>query len=262
MTFWEHLDALRGVLFKMAVTIAVAAVAMFCMMHRIFDDIVMAPCRGSFPLYGLFDALSALTGDSAGGTADFHVSLINTQLASQFFIHLSLSFQLALVVTVPLLIYELWTFVSPGLYPGEKRHATSAFIFGNMLFYMGMATAYFLIFPLTLHFLATYQLSPDIPNTITLDSYIDNFVSMLLIMGVTFEIPLLTWVLGRFGIVNRSFFSKFRRHAVVVLVIAAAIITPTSDPFTLAAVFLPLYLLWELSARLTPRPEVADVQTV
>ena len=119
MTFWEYLDALRGVLFKMAVTIAVAAVAMFCMMHRIFDDIVMAPCRGSFPLYGLFDALSALTGDSAGGTADFHVSLINTQLASQFFIHLSLSFQLALVVTFPLLIYELWTFVSPGLYPGE-----------------------------------------------------------------------------------------------------------------------------------------------
>lgn len=254
MTFWDHLDALRGVLFRMGATLAVAAVAMFCLMPRIFDSIILAPCHGSFPLYTLFDRLATLGGEAPAETADFTVSLINTQLASQFFIHLSLSFQLALIVTFPLLIYQLWGFVSPALYPHERRNASMAFIWGNLLFYLGMATAYFLIFPLTLRFLAGYQLSADIPNTITLDSYMDNFISILFVMGVTFEIPLLAWGLVRAGVIDRGFFTRYRRHAIVALVVAAAVITPTSDPFTLAAVFLPLYLLWELSARLLPAP--------
>lgn len=252
MTFWDHLDALRGVLFRMGATLLVAAVAIFCLMPRIFDAVILAPCHGSFPLYTLFDRLAALGGETAPDTTDFSVTLINTQLASQFFIHLSLSFQLALVVTFPLLVYQLWGFVAPALYPHERRNASAAFVFGNILFYLGMATAYFLIFPLTLRFLAGYQLSADIPNTITLDSYMDNFMSMLFVMGVTFEIPLLTWALGRLGLMTRSFFTRYRRHAIVLLVIAAAVITPTSDPFTLTAVFIPLYLLWELSARLLP----------
>ncbi len=258
MTFWDHLDALRGVLFRMAAVVATAAVALFCLMPRIFDSVILAPCHGSFPLYSLFDRLSALAGeDTATSGTDFSVNLINTQLASQFFIHMSLSFQLALIVTFPLLVYLLWTFVSPALYPNERRNAGAAFFWGNILFYLGMATAYYLVFPLTLRFLAGYQLSAEIPNTITLDSYMDNFMSILLVMGVTFEIPLLTWALGRLGILNRSFFTRYRRHAIVLLVIAAAVITPTSDPFTLAAVFLPLYLLWELSARLLPTSHLA-----
>lgn len=254
MSFWDHLDALRGVLFRMGAVVAIAAIAIFCLMPNIFDSVILAPCHGDFPLYSLFDKLSALAGETLTTSAtDFSVSLINTQLASQFFIHLSLSFQLALIATFPILVYLIWTFVAPALYPNERRNASAAFFFGNVLFYLGMATAYFLIFPLTLRFLAGYQLSAEIPNTITLDSYMDNFMSMLLVMGVTFEIPLLTWALGRFGILNRSFFSRYRRHAIVILVIAAAIITPTSDPFTLTAVFLPLYLLWEVSARLLPK---------
>lgn len=249
MTFWDHLDELRGVLFRMATAVVVAAVGLFCVLPDIFDHVILAPCRGSFPLYGLFDRLSALWGEPAS-QSDFSLTLINTQLASQFFIHMSLSFQLAVVITFPLLIYMLWTFVAPALYPSERRYATSAFVFGNLLFYMGMAVAYYLIFPLTLRFLAGYQLSADIPNTITLDSYMDNFLSIMFVMGITFEIPLLTWGLGRVGLIDRSFFTRYRRHAIVVLVIAAAVITPTSDPFTLAAVFVPLYLLWEVSARL------------
>ncbi|MDD6280753.1 MAG: twin-arginine translocase subunit TatC [Muribaculaceae bacterium] len=256
-TFWDHLDVLRGVLIRMAITLLVASVAVFCILPDIFDRLVLAPCHADFPLYALFnrleDSAAALMGASAPEHGDFSVSLINTQLASQFFIHISFSVQLALVITFPVLIYQLWTFVAPALYPNERRYASGAFFFGNLLFYMGMLTAYFLIFPLTVRFLSEYQLSAEIPNTITLDSYMDNFVSMLLVMGITFEIPLITWVLGRLGILTRDFFSTYRRHAVVVLVVAAAIITPTSDPFTLMAVFLPLYLLWELSARLTPR---------
>lgn len=252
MTFWDHLDVLRGVIFRMGATILVAAIVLFCFMPRIFDAVILAPCHGSFPLYQIFDRLAALSGEPVAGAEEFSVSLINTQLASQFFIHLSLSFQLAIILSFPILVYQLWTFVAPALYPDERRNATAAFLFGNLLFYLGMATAYYLVFPLTLRFLAGYQLSAEIPNTITLDSYMDNFMSILLVMGVTFEIPLLACILGRIGLLDRGFFSRYRRHAIVILIVAAAVITPTSDPFTLLAVFLPLYLLWELSAGLLP----------
>lgn len=256
-SFWDHLDALRGVLLRMVATVVPAAVALFCFMPWIFDNLIMAPCRSDFPLYRFFDLIQGMMPSSLGGGDvagdDFTVSLINTSLAAQFFTHLSLSFQLAFVLTVPMLLYWLWTFVAPALYARERRYASGVFIGGIVLFYLGAAVAYFLVFPLTLRFLAGYQLSADIPNTITLESYIDNFMSMLLVMGLTFEMPLLCWALGRAGIITRSFFARYRRHAIVALVIAAAIITPTSDPFTLLAVFLPLYLLWELSCLLVSR---------
>lgn len=261
MTFWDHLDALRGVLIQMAVAVVAVAIIVFCAMPWIFDSIILAPCHDWFPTYILFDKLTAVWEGASTveiSAAPFDVQLINTQLASQFFIHLSLSIELALIIAFPLLIYLLWRFVAPALYPRERRHASAAFLAGNALFYLGMAAGYFLIFPLALRFLAGYQLSESIPNTITIESYIDNFMSILLVMGVTFEIPLLTWILGKFGLITRSFFRRYRRHAIVALVVAAAVITPTSDPFTLLAVFIPLFLLWELSAMLL-KPDSAGI---
>lgn len=253
MTFWDHLDQLRGVLIRMGVVIALAFIIFFVLMPKIFSPVILAPCDGSFPLYPLFDKLAGAWGGDAASGADFTVSLINTGLASQFFIHISLSFQLAIICTFPILIYLLWQFVVPALYPRERRNASLIFLSGIFLFYLGVAAAYYLIFPLMLRFLADYQLSADIPNTITIESYMENFMSILLVMGVTFEIPLVTWALGKVGLLKRSFFVRYRRHAIVILIIAAAVITPTSDPITLLAVFIPLYLLWELSASLTPK---------
>lgn len=251
MSFWEHLDDLRGVLLRMGAAVAVAAVALFCVMPRLFDSIILAPCRGDFPLYRLFSLAASFTGEPYAGD-DWHMELINTQLASQFFMHISISAQLAIVVTFPLLIYLMWTFISPALYPEERRHSAAAFIAGNALFYLGMAVGYFLVFPLTLRFLADYHLSESIANTITLDSYMENFTGILLVMGLVFEIPVIAWFLGRAGLADRGLFRRYRRHAIVALVVIAAVITPTSDPFTLAVVFLPLYLLWEVSALLVP----------
>jgi len=125
------------------------------------------------------------------------------------------------------------------------------------MFYLGVAVGYFLVFPLTLRFLADYQLSEAIPNTISLDSYMDNFFIITFMMGVAFELPLLAWLLGKMGFLSRDFFSKYRRHAIVVLLILAAMITPTGDPFTLSAVFFPIYFLWELSSRLVPKTSVS-----
>lgn len=259
MSFWDHLDQLRGVLIKAGAVILVFAVAMFVAMPWLFDHVILAPCQSSFPLYHLFDSFSS--GDSSASRSawiptlsgeGFHVSLINIELASQFFIHMSLSCWLGLVLAFPIVIYIFWTFVRPGLYPSERRNATRAFALGNLMFYLGVATGYFLVFPMTLRFLADYQLSESVPNTISLSSYIDNFLMIILLMGAVFELPLLAWVLGRMGLIDRRFFTSYRRHAIVALLIAAAIITPTGDPFTLLLVFLPIYLLWEASRLLVP----------
>lgn len=248
MSFWAHFDVLRGVLFRIGGLVVVLSVLSFIFMPQIFDAVILAPCHGDFILYRLFDAITG-----SGSSEEFEMTLINTRLASQLSIHLSTSFELALVAGFPVVIYMLWGFVKPGLYPEERRLAVRAFMAGNVMFYMGVAVGYFLIFPLTLRFLATYQLSDMIPNTITIDSYMDNFTVIILVMGIVFEMPLLGWLLGRMGLLSRGFFSKYRRHAIVALLVLAALITPTGDPFTLFVVFVPLYMLYEATA-MTVKP--------
>ena len=260
MSFWEHLDALRSVLWKAAVVLVGAAAVLFAVMPDLFDSVILAPCRGDFALYRLFAWLTAqFPALPQFSTEGFSVKLINIQLASQFFIHMSTSFWLALVLTFPVLIYLLWTFIRPALYDHERRGVRVAFVFGTLMFFLGVAVGYFVVFPVTLRFLADYQVSAMIPNQISLDSYMDTFLMLLFVMGLVFEMPLVAWVLSKIGLLTRGFFRRYRRHAVVVLLILAAVITPTGDPFTLMIVFIPLYLLYELSALIVkPAPPVDD----
>jgi sec-independent protein translocase protein TatC len=254
MSFWDHLDVLRGVLIKIAVVIVVMAIVFFALMPTIFDNVILAPCRGDFVLYRLFERItSGIPGLPQFSTQGFHIDLINIQLSAQFFIHMSTSFWLALVFSFPVVIYLLWTFVSPALYAHEKRGIKRAFGFGNLMFFLGVAVGYFVVFPVTLRFLANYHVSAMVPNQISLDSYMDTFLMLIFIMGIIFELPLLAWLLGKIGVLKREFFKKYRRHAIVVLLVLAAFITPTGDPFTLTIVFLPIYFLYELSACLVKK---------
>lgn len=254
MSFWDHLDVLRGVLIKIAVVVIAMAVVFFALMPSIFDNIILAPCNGDFVLYRTFAKLtSGIPGLPQFSIEGFHVELINIQLASQFFIHMSTSFWLALVFSFPVVIYLLWTFVSPALYEHEKRGIKRAFTFGNLMFFLGVAVGYFVVFPVTLRFLADYHVSAMVPNQISLDSYMDTFLMLIFIMGIVFEMPLLAWLMGKIGVLRRTFFKKYRRHAIVALLVLAAFITPTGDPFTLAIVFLPIYLLYELSSCLVKK---------
>ena len=202
-------------------------------------------------LYRAFERITAaLPHFPHFNAAAFHVDLINIQLASQFFIHMSTSFYLAIVLTFPVLTYLLWTFIAPALYAHERRGVSIACTLGTVMFFLGVAVGYFVVFPVTLRFLADYHVSAMVPNQISLDSYMDTFFMLLLVMGLVFELPLMSWLLGSLGILHRSFFATYRRHAVVVLLVLAAFITPTGDPFTLMIVFLPIYFLYEASALL------------
>ena len=163
--------------------------------------------------------------------------------------HISTSFWFALVAIFPYIIYEIWKFIAPALYDNEKRSVRTAFLFGTLMFFIGCAVSYSFIFPFTFRFLTEYQISGQITNQISLNSYMSTFLGMVFIMGLVFELPLLAWLLSKIGVLNREFLKKYRKHAVVILMILAALITPTGDPITLSLVFLPLYLLYEISIR-------------
>lgn len=248
LTFWDHLDELRKVLIRVLCVWFVLGVVYFASMPYLFDKVVLAPCNNDFIFYDLLRYIGErfqLEDDFF--TQDFHVKLVNINLAAPFLIHMSTAFWMSVVTAVPYLFYEVWRFVSPALYPHEMRGVRKAMLIGTAMFFVGVLIGYFMVYPLTLRFLSTYQLSSLIENQISLNSYIDNFMMLILCMGLAFELPLVTWLLSLLGIVHRQLLRKYRRHAVVVIVIVAAIITPTGDPFTLAVVAIPLYLLYELS---------------
>ncbi len=248
LTFWDHLDELRKVLIRVLVVWFVLAVAYFVAMPWLFDRVILAPCNNDFIFYDLLRFIGEkLDLRDEFFTQEFHVKLVNINLAAPFLIHMSTAFWMSVVTAMPYLFYEVWRFISPALYPNEMCGVRKAMAIGTVMFFVGVLLGYFMVYPLTLRFLSTYQLSGLIENQISLNSYIDNFMMLNLCMGAAFELPLLAWLLSLLGLVNKAFLRKYRRHAAVVIVILAAVITPTGDPFTLSVVAIPLYLLYELS---------------
>lgn len=239
MTFWEHLDELRGCLVRIVIASLAAAVVAFCFKDILFS-IVLAPKESDFITYRLFERI-------VGHVDDFSVGLINVEIAQQFLTHMKVSFYIGFLVVSPYVIYALFGFIAPALYKNERRFATRAVVGGYLMFILGVLLNYFIIFPLTFRFLGTYQVSSDVVNMISLTSYISMLLTMCLIMGVVFELPILSWILAKMGILKAAPMKKYRRHAIVAILILAAIITPTGDAFTLTIVSLPIYLLYELS---------------
>lgn len=183
------------------------------------------------------------------------MQLVNIELTQQLLIHMRVALWAGLLVVSPYILYQMFAFVAPGLYQTERRLAVRAVGCGYLLFLAGVALNYFVIFPFTVRFLGGYQVSAEVENTITLSSYISVLGVMSLVMGVVFELPVLCWLLAKIGVLKADFMKHYRRHAIVVIVILAAIITPTGDPFTLSLVAVPIYALWELSILIVKRVE-------
>ena len=219
--------------------------AAFCLKEELFA-VVLAPRSSDFITYRVM------------GVEPFCINLMNTGLTEQFMIHLRTALYAGVLAALPYILYQLFRFVSPALYDHERRYATVLVGSGYMMFMMGTLLNYLLIFPLTVKFLGTYQVltvkflgtyqvSPDVANMLTIQSYIDTLLMMNFVMGIVFELPVVCWLLGKMGLVTAPIMSQWRRHAVVVILIVAAIITPTTDAFTLFLVALPIWLLYEMS---------------
>ena len=246
MTFWDHLDALRSVILRILAVALVGFLAAFCFKEPLFR-LILAPSHPDFIFYRWIAAISGWLGMNGGGMQDFNVELFSTTLTAQFMIHMKMAFYVSLVAILPYTLYLLYGFVSPALRSNERRSSTKVVVWSYMLFMLGVALDYLIIFPLAFRFLGTYQVSPDIPNVITLESYTDTLITLTLMMGVLFELPVLSWFLGKLGVIDAPFMKKYRRHAIVAIMAIAAIITPTTDIFTMIMVSLPIYLLYELS---------------
>jgi sec-independent protein translocase protein TatC len=233
-TFWEHLDELRGCLLRIIGVAFVAAVVAFCFKDALFG-IVLAPKSSQFALFRWL------------GSGPFDIRLMNTGLTEQFMIHLSTSMYAGLLVSSPYIIYVLFRFIAPALYARERQYGVRIVGSAYAMFILGTLLNYFLIFPLTIRFLGTYQVSPEVANMLTLQSYMDTLLTMSVVMGVVFELPVVSWLLARMGILTDSMMRRYRRHAVVAILIVAAVITPTTDAFTLFIVSLPIWMLYEMS---------------
>lgn len=234
MTFWDHFDVLRKSIFRIVVVVLAAAIGLFSFKDFLFDDLILAPANEDFFLYKWFGA-------------DFSLELVNIEVTAQFMIHMKIAFLCAIVLTFPYVIFKVWQFIAPALYENERKKVRSAFLFASVLFYLGVFIGYTLIFPLMLNFFADYQVSAAVPNMFSLSSYISLLTSMVLTFGIVFEFPTLVVVLSSLGILKKEWMKKYRRHAILAVVVLAAIITPSGDPFSLAVVTLPLYLLYEFS---------------
>ena len=248
-SFWEHLDVLRAAIVKIIAVAVVFGIAAFCFKEELFA-VVLAPKNVGFVTYRLFNRIAAWAG---GETGSFAVQLINTGLAQQFIIHLKTALCAGVLCASPYILYQLFRFVSPALYANERKYVVRVVGGGYALFVVGVLVSYFLIFPLTFRFLGTYQVSGDVANLITLDSYISTLVLMCLSIGIVFEIPILSWLFAKLGFLSADFMRRYRKHAIVIILVVAAIITPTSDVFTLSLVALPMWLLYEASILLVYR---------
>ena len=224
---------LRGTLFRSALFLCAFSCLGLCFRSFLFDGIILAPSRPDFWLYRLLGW-------------NMKIDLVNIELSAQFFVHLRASLAAGFILSFPFIISEIWRFVTPALYVGEKRVLRRAFLLSTVLFYLGVLVGYFLVLPLCLQFFINYTVSAEVVNTISLGSYMSMFTSMVLLNGVVFEFPTAVMALSRLGVIDRADLRKWRKYAFVAILIVAAVITP-ADPVSMFVLAIPMYLLYEFS---------------
>lgn len=248
MTFMEHLEALRWHLIRSVIAIFAAAITLFFFKNFLFDDILFAPKQPDFITYRALCKLSYALGlEDRLCIHEIPFELFNPDISGQFTLHMWASLVGGLVISFPYVVWEIWSFVKPGLRPAEKSSSTGLIFYTSSLFITGILFGYYVISPLSIHFLGTYQVSASVKNIISMDSFISTLVTITLAAGIIFELPVAVYFLTLAGIMSPGFMRTYRRHALVVILIVAAIITPSPDVTSQILVALPLYVLYEVS---------------
>lgn len=246
MSFLEHLEELRWHIIRSALAIMVFAVIAFIFKDFIFDTVILNPRRPEFWTNRMFWKLADALGSDALRINEKPLELISIQIAGQFLTHVWVSIIAGFIIAAPVVFYEFWKFIKPALYEKEKKYAGGAVFFTSILFILGILFGYFLIVPLSVHFLGSYNVSGDVVNQINLRSYISSVTSISLATGVVFLLPIFSFFLSKVGILTPEFMRTYRRHSYVVMLLLAAIITPP-DVFSQIMVFIPLFILYEVS---------------
>lgn len=246
LTFSGHLEVFRQMLFRILGVAGIIAVVIFCV-KDITWEVIMAPSEWDFCTYRWLERVMQAVGIDFHFN-EFHVEMIATDLSSQFMTHITTAVYLGVLGASPYILYELFHFISPALYENERKYSVQVAGIIYMLFILGVLMSYFVLFPISFRFLGTYSVSAKVVSNITLDSYISTFISLTLVMGLIFQLPVIAFLLGKIGVVTSELLSRYRKHSFIIIMLVAAIITPP-DLMTLILVTIPLYLLYEVSIR-------------
>ena len=259
MGFFDHIDALRAHLFRSAIAILLVTIVLLIYSKWVFDSLIFGPVRADFISYRVLCHLSnsirpilcsyspLLCPDKGLCFEGLNIKFMNTELFGQFITQIQISMVLGFVFAFPYVLWEVWRFIRPALSESEARKSGRIVVFSSLFFFLGIAFAYFLIVPFSLNFASGYYISSQITNFFTLDNYISFVTMMMLGCGIVFELPMVIFFLAKLGIITAEFMRTYRRHAIVVILILAAVITPSPDMFTMTIVAIPIYMLYELS---------------
>lgn len=242
MSFFEHIEELRWHLFRAVISILVVTVIVFLLKNFVFQEVILGPTSPDFITYQLFcEYLPSIC---------FYpqpLQVITRDIQEQFLSHIKVSLWLGFIVSFPYVLFEVWRFIKPGLYKKEIQAARGMVFICSFLFLSGVSFGYFIITPIAITFLSTYSVSPDIANTTTLNALVNSITMFTIPVGLIFETPIVLYFLAKIGLVSSDFLMQYRKHAIVVIIIVAAIITPGPDVFSQMLVAIPLYLLYEVS---------------
>lgn len=256
MSFFDHLEILRWHLIRSAIAITVFTTLAFVYYDDIFDKVIMGPKDPNFWTYRMM----CLLGHRFDLGPDFCITkinfdLLNTEIAGQFTLQMNSSFMIGIVAGVPYLLFEIWSFIKPGLTNTERKSASGFVFYTSTLFILGILFGFFIITPMSINFLSNYVVSTAIKNIISIDSYLSSVATLTLGSGVVFELPIIIYVLSKMGIMTPKFMRATRRYAVVIILVIAAVVTPTPDIITMMTVSFPLFLLYEASIIISGKVE-------
>lgn len=247
MSFFEHIEVLRWHIIRSVIAITLFAILAFTFYDFVFNQIIMGPKNLDFWTYRMMCKVGDLLNLEGFCVEKIPFNIINTELAGQFMLQINSCLLMALALGFPYLLFEVWLFIKPALTDVERKSASGFVFYATILFVLGALFGYYIVVPLSVNFLANVSLSAEITNQITIDSYLSTIATLTLGCGVIFLLPILIFILSKLGLMTPQFMRASRRYAVVIILIIAAIITPTADVITLLTVSAPMFILYELS---------------
>lgn len=253
MSFFEHLEVLRWHILRSCIAVGIFLILAFVFYDFIFNSIIMGPKHPDFWTYRMMCKIGEVFNIEGFCVTEIPGEIINTQMAGQFIVQINSALLISVMLGFPYLLYEVWLFVKPALTEIERKSASGFVLFATILFILGLLFGYYIVTPLSINFLSSYNISDTINNTITIQSYLSFVSTLTLGCGIIFELPVVVYILSKLGILTAEFMRNSRRYAIVVILIIAAIITPTPDVLTMLTVSLPMFILYEFSILIAAR---------
>lgn len=253
MTFLDHLEELRWHVVRALSAVVIFTIGAFTIARWVFEHIIFAPTRTDFATFQVMCKLGKLIGNEEGlCVADIPFQVQSRYMTGQFTMHIMASLVIGLTVAFPYVAWEIWRFIRPGLYQKEKKHSRGAVLAISFLFFLGVAFGYYVMAPLMVYFLATYTISDIVVNQFDITSYVSTIVALVFGSGLLFQLPVVIYFLSKIGIVTPSFLRTYRKHAIIIILVIGAIVTPP-DPLSQTLIAIPLYLLYEISIMISAR---------